>query len=282
MQKGSVSLRLHGSSNQGPDQVVDPALLNVSHMNSHHEAQGQLDPHHEDHSHVDYIHSQNNQESKSREEHHEFSTGAHSSTPLMSKETERPHMTPEIRIDPPKREQQDASVSVSKRRGLFENMQHHSHKVVSESENKHLRSDTQFSQEEKSVTPISLHLSPLQHNTFTSTTHKSEQEEVRHDETGSFNEQHSEPEIAKPTPIAPPNHECSWKERYLDLTAEIRQLKAELSTRASLKGSDLLGSAYAQHEDDLDLLEVTIILHFRDRDDIVINTDVVRDAEPRG
>ncbi|KAI0435233.1 hypothetical protein F5Y09DRAFT_294084 [Xylaria sp. FL1042] len=127
---------------------------------------------------------------------------------------------------------------------------------------------------------MSLHASPRQRNTFTSTHHESGHEELIHSEAKSFNEQASEPEIAKPTPIAPPNHECSWKERYLDLTAEIRHLKAELSTRASLRSSDILGHGYAQREDDLDLLEVTIILHFRDRDDIVINTDVVHDAEP--
>ncbi|KAI0971822.1 hypothetical protein F4678DRAFT_461189 [Xylaria arbuscula] len=278
MQKGSDSLRLHGGSNQRPEQVVDPALLAISHMNPHHDAQSQLDLRHEDRSHVDHTHSRNNQESKSREEHHVFSTGAHPSTPFISKEAERPHMTPEIRIDPPERKHQDASASVSKQH--VARIRFKKRSLGKESENKHLHSDTQFSQEEKSITPLSLHLSPHQHNTFTSTTHKSEQEGLRHNELGSFNEQHSEPEIAKPTPIAPPNHECSWRERYLDLTAEIRQLKAELSTHASLKGSDILGSAYAQREDDLDLLEVTIILHFRDRDDIVINTDVVRDAEP--
>ncbi|KAI1276596.1 hypothetical protein F5Y07DRAFT_399331 [Xylaria sp. FL0933] len=150
----------------------------------------------------------------------------------------------------------------------------------SETEHKHQRSDTQYSHEEEHATPLSQHASPRQRNTFTSTNQQSEHERLEHREGQSFNEQAFEPEIAKPTPIAPPNHECSWKERYLDLTAEIRQLKAELSTRASLKSSDILGHGYAHREDDLDLLEVTIILHFRDRDDIVINTDVVRDPEP--
>lgn len=98
--------------------------------------------------------------------------------------------------------------------------------------------------------------------------------ELEQNDTKSFTEDVSHHfEITKPTPIAPPNHECTWKERYLDLTAEIRQLKAELSTHASL-------TSYGQHTDDLNLLEVTIILHFRDRDDIVINTDVTRDAGP--
>ncbi|KAK5629801.1 hypothetical protein RRF57_005516 [Xylaria bambusicola] len=102
------------------------------------------------------------------------------------------------------------------------------------------------------------------------TTHRPDRN-TQHSDTKS-----SQLEIAKPTPIAPPNHECSWKERYLDLTAEIRQLKAELSTRASPASvNGIFGPGCG---DGFNLLEVTIILHFRDRDDIVINTSVNRDA----
>jgi hypothetical protein len=95
----------------------------------------------------------------------------------------------------------------------------------------------------------------------------------------------SEADIATPTPIAPPNHECSWKSRYLALAAEIRQLKAEMSTRASLMSSDILTtSAHGRSRDDdeLGLIGVTIILHFRDRDDIVINTDLTQETFPGG
>lgn len=97
--------------------------------------------------------------------------------------------------------------------------------------------------------------------------------------------QSSEADIATPTPIAPPNHQCSWTSRYLALAAEIRQLKAEMSTRASLMSSDILTtSAHGGGRDDdgLDLIGVTIILHFRDRDDIVINTDLTQEAFPGG
>ncbi|KAI1369177.1 hypothetical protein F5Y08DRAFT_184117 [Xylaria arbuscula] len=108
--------------------------------------------------------------------------------------------------------------------------------------------------------------------TATSTRGSDRDIDLDHSDTQSFVEKISHQlEITKPTPIAPPNHECTWKERYLDLTAEIRQLKAELSTRASL-------TSYGQPGDDPNLLEVTIILHFRDRDDIVINTDVTREG----
>lgn len=94
--------------------------------------------------------------------------------------------------------------------------------------------------------------------------------------------QSSQPEIASPTPIAPPNHECTWKDRYLGLTAEIRQLKAEMSSaRASLTGSDIGTARFEQQRRDVaDLLGATIIMHFRDREDVVVSTDVVGDAAP--
>lgn len=92
--------------------------------------------------------------------------------------------------------------------------------------------------------------------------------------------QPSQPEIASPTPIAPPNHECAWKSRYLGLTAEIRQLKAEMSSaRASLTGSDTGTARIEQQRGDVvDLLGATIIMHFRDREDVVVSTDVAGDA----
>ncbi|KAI6092469.1 hypothetical protein F4821DRAFT_278774 [Hypoxylon rubiginosum] len=89
-------------------------------------------------------------------------------------------------------------------------------------------------------------------------------------------------EIHRPSPIAPPNHDCGWRERYLALTAEIRLLKAELSTRASLRGTSLgymdqEGERAVTEDDDLGILGVTIIMRLRGRDDLVINTDLTRD-----
>ncbi|KAI1464780.1 uncharacterized protein F4812DRAFT_467024 [Daldinia caldariorum] len=100
--------------------------------------------------------------------------------------------------------------------------------------------------------------------------------------------------LHRPNPIAPPNHDCSWKERYLALTAEIRLLKAELSTRASLRGPDVgytggagdggvRGEAEDGDEggdgDDLGIEGVTIVVHLKGRDDLVINTDLTQAAE---
>ncbi|KAI2471636.1 hypothetical protein F4781DRAFT_88429, partial [Annulohypoxylon bovei var. microspora] len=91
-------------------------------------------------------------------------------------------------------------------------------------------------------------------------------------------------EIHRPSPISPPNHDCNWKDRYLALAAEIRLLKAELSTRASLRGTDIdytgLGDESTINEDeDLGIQGVTIIMHLRGRDDLVINTDLTQDPD---
>lgn len=88
-------------------------------------------------------------------------------------------------------------------------------------------------------------------------------------------------EIHRPSPIAPPNHDCIWKDRYMAVTAEIRMLKAELSTRASLRGTDMdhtiLGEESITNEDeDLGIQGVTIIMHLKGRDDLVINTDLTQ------
>ncbi|KAI8952005.1 hypothetical protein F4801DRAFT_577879 [Xylaria longipes] len=218
----------------------------------------------------------------------------HNSSSLVAKVPESSHVTPKIQIDraPSEHKRRYIPVSVSKRREAFEYVQDHTSTASStmkashirktlpqqEAKDTHLRSNTRLDQE-KNATPRLLDARLRRGGTgksFISTTHGSDQEL----EPKFFAEHSSEPEIAKPTPIAPPNHECDWKERYLVLTAEIRQLKAEMSTRASLKSSDTLTPRYEQHRDNLDLLGVTVILHSRDRDDIVINTDATRDAGP--
>ncbi|KAI1375923.1 hypothetical protein F4677DRAFT_460162 [Hypoxylon crocopeplum] len=86
-------------------------------------------------------------------------------------------------------------------------------------------------------------------------------------------------EIQRPNPVAPPNHHCGWEERYLALTAEIRLLKAELSTRASLRGTDIDYTVQGEEgilneDDDLGIQGVTIVMHLKGRDDLVINTDL--------
>ncbi|KAI1144140.1 hypothetical protein F5Y05DRAFT_401249 [Hypoxylon sp. FL0543] len=95
-------------------------------------------------------------------------------------------------------------------------------------------------------------------------------------------------EIHRPSPIAPPNHDCNWKDRYLALAAEIRLLKAELSTRASLAIRDVDyteeggGAVAIDDDDDLGIESITIIIHLRGRDDMVINTDLTQGPDLDG
>ncbi|KAI0021985.1 hypothetical protein F4780DRAFT_238748 [Xylariomycetidae sp. FL0641] len=103
-------------------------------------------------------------------------------------------------------------------------------------------------------------------------------------------------ELHHPAPIAPPNHECVWKERYLALTAEIRLLKAEMTStrRASLRGDSQAWDNSMQEsqdeqrgavmgggsqEDEFAISGLTIVMHMKGKDDIVINTDLTQDLE---
>ncbi|KAH8674099.1 hypothetical protein BX600DRAFT_456988 [Xylariales sp. PMI_506] len=92
-------------------------------------------------------------------------------------------------------------------------------------------------------------------------------------------------DLYRSTPIAPPNHECSWKDRYIALTAEIRLLKAEMSVRTSAAGMEQRINEQVQTDmpredcEDLGIQGVTIVMHLRGKDDLVINTDLTQDLE---
>ncbi|KAL8400321.1 hypothetical protein RB594_000631 [Gaeumannomyces avenae] len=72
-------------------------------------------------------------------------------------------------------------------------------------------------------------------------------------------------------------HECVWKERYLVLASEVHELRVAMS--------DLRASELAWHEahdaalgrgdeDELGLEGLTIVVHMKGKDDLVINTDL--------
>ncbi|OHE98700.1 hypothetical protein CORC01_05966 [Colletotrichum orchidophilum] len=87
----------------------------------------------------------------------------------------------------------------------------------------------------------------------------------------------NEIEVFSPLPIMPPNHTCSWKERYLNLTAEVRQLKAEIVSRDRRDTPGLVDvGVNVNQEDDYELgVEgLTIVMHLRGKDDLIINTDL--------
>ncbi|KAF9872670.1 hypothetical protein CkaCkLH20_09849 [Colletotrichum karsti] len=87
----------------------------------------------------------------------------------------------------------------------------------------------------------------------------------------------TEVEILNPVPIMPSNHTCVWKERYMDLTAEVRHLKAEIVSRERI-GLSLAdaGITINQDDDDLGVEGLTIVMHLKGKDDLVINTDLTR------
>ncbi|KAI1154918.1 hypothetical protein F4825DRAFT_447988 [Nemania diffusa] len=211
----------------------------------------------------DHVRSQSSYKAGSQDERHLLSKKLPRTSSLMPEVPKSVHATPKIQISQVFPEDGQRATPVP------------------EAKDMHLHSDTRLGHGENS-NPKPLHVPLRQQGSskaFASTTNRADQE-VEHGETKPWVEKSSELEIAKPTPIAPPNHECAWKGRYLALTAEIRQLKAEMSTRTSLRSSEIPTPGYEQHDDDIDLLGVTVNLHFRDRDDIVIGTDVSRDTLP--
>ncbi|KAI1333701.1 hypothetical protein F5Y15DRAFT_337829 [Xylariaceae sp. FL0016] len=107
-------------------------------------------------------------------------------------------------------------------------------------------------------------------------------------ETFPFIEKPSDLELHRPTAVVPPNHTCSWRDRYIALTSEIRLLKAEMSSQ-SVQNSEIRTNTGQEHhdtmadqEDDLGIQGVTIIMHLQGKDDIVINTDLTQEFETSG
>ncbi|KAF3024307.1 delta subunit of the central stalk of mitochondrial F1F0 ATP synthase, atp16 [Neopestalotiopsis sp. 37M] len=87
----------------------------------------------------------------------------------------------------------------------------------------------------------------------------------------------SDLDLHRPSAVAPPTHECSWRDRYMALTAEIRQLKAEMSSVTRVLETT---EREVMHEDRmLGIESVTIVMHLKDKDDLVINTDLTQECE---
>ncbi|ETS85767.1 hypothetical protein PFICI_03792 [Pestalotiopsis fici W106-1] len=87
----------------------------------------------------------------------------------------------------------------------------------------------------------------------------------------------SDLDLHRPSAVAPPTHECSWRDRYMALTSEIRQLKAEMSSVTRVLEST---EHEVMHEDRmLGIESVTIVMHLKDKDDLVINTDLTQEGD---
>ncbi|KAH6693648.1 hypothetical protein F5X68DRAFT_248028 [Plectosphaerella plurivora] len=81
-------------------------------------------------------------------------------------------------------------------------------------------------------------------------------------------------DMLSPVPIMPPNHTCAWRTRYMDLTAEVRQLKAEKVLREGARSQNEPAADDAADEEGLGIEGLTIVVHLRGRDDLVVNTDL--------
>ncbi|KAF6821044.1 hypothetical protein CSOJ01_00479 [Colletotrichum sojae] len=78
--------------------------------------------------------------------------------------------------------------------------------------------------------------------------------------------------LATPVPIMPSNHTCFWKDRYVNLTAEVRQLKAEIISRERIRET----IEFNEGDGELGVEGLTIVMHLKGKDDLVINTDLTR------
>lgn len=58
----------------------------------------------------------------------------------------------------------------------------------------------------------------------------------------------------------------------MNLTAEVRQLKAEIISRERLRET----LAFNEGDDELGVEGLTIVMHLKGKDDLVINTDLTR------
>ncbi|KAI1116162.1 hypothetical protein F5Y14DRAFT_459634 [Nemania sp. NC0429] len=318
MRANPSPLRNSGGPNWESSQAISQST--ALHMTQHQGIQSRSSPRY------GHLRSSSNYEAEPQDKHRPALKRLRDSSSLVLKASEPLNATPEIQITPapPRRSQPGASISVSTQRRIFEPSEDNTdtasparktshirttpsreaqHKDPSlEAKERHPHSATQPGGEGKSGLPHNKALHKQTPNRSVGLAHdhhhdhhhhhhhSSNQEDLDHDGTNSLFVRHpsSGPEIASPTPIAPPNHECDWKDRYLGLTAEIRQLKAEMSSaRASLTGSDIGTTARSEQQqqqqqcgDVADLLGATIIMHFRDRGDVVVSTDVVEEDPP--
>lgn len=89
--------------------------------------------------------------------------------------------------------------------------------------------------------------------------------------------QSQEIEVFSPAPVISSEHTCTWKEHYLRLTSEVRQLKAEIMSRERLGSSGVdVDVNVGQGDDELGVEGLTIVMHLKGKDDLVINTDLTR------
>lgn len=84
----------------------------------------------------------------------------------------------------------------------------------------------------------------------------------------------SNTELFHPQPIASIDHSCTWRTRYIDLSSEMDRIRAELKS-SSGKGT---GPQSDHRCREVGIEGLTIVMHMRGKDDLVINTDLTREG----
>lgn len=84
----------------------------------------------------------------------------------------------------------------------------------------------------------------------------------------------SNTELYHPQPIPSTDHTCTWRTRYIDLSSEMEQMRTELR---SARGED--SGAHDGHScREVGIEGLTIVMHMKGKDDLVINTDLTREG----
>ncbi|KAK7428636.1 hypothetical protein QQZ08_004901 [Neonectria magnoliae] len=113
---------------------------------------------------------------------------------------------------------------------------------------------------------------------------------IKHSKTShSSIEVQSITEIHSPRPVLPPEHVCAWRTRCMDLSTEADQLKSEAGSGPLVDSkaggrdggqSDVrVGTDLDQHQcPEIRIEGLTIVMHMRGKDDLVINTNLKNDG----
>lgn len=116
-------------------------------------------------------------------------------------------------------------------------------------------------------------------------TKKREARHVRHHKTSSHSSYESITKIIERKPLASNEHVCSWRTRYINLSTEHDQLKTELSSHQpsnqSVKGQNKdakVGTSFTKcASPQIGIEGLTIVMHMKGKEDLVINTDLKQD-----
>lgn len=103
----------------------------------------------------------------------------------------------------------------------------------------------------------------------------------------------STPQLHEPRASLPPDHACEWRARCMDLSSEVDALRSEMEGSQDSVGVRRNESAARQGAaqidagvggdlvcDDFGIEGLTIVMHLRGKDDLVINTDLKTEETP--